>query len=170
MCRGNVDVTDPTDANPEARLLHISGWTILMLHILGTPHKANPAAAKLIQEHAPDIVVFGHSHKVCVVQHDGILFVNPGSAGMLCCQAYAACALQPADGHWAVAAAIHALVCALYMLLVLLCRWKHVPTEHQMCICCCLGILEMCQVACDMRLAAATRQLFKEGVHSMLQS
>lgn len=62
------------------------------MHIVGTPPKIDPAAAKLIKEHAPDIVVFGHSHKACVVWHNGALYVNPGSAGAsywMCCDQFA---------------------------------------------------------------------------------
>lgn len=34
-----------------------------------------------IPERKPDIVVHGHSHKYGVCKQDGILFINPGSAG-----------------------------------------------------------------------------------------
>ena len=30
---------------------------------------------------APDIVVHGHTHKYSVKEEEGILFINPGSAG-----------------------------------------------------------------------------------------
>lgn len=154
-----MDMTDPTDANPEARLLHISGWTILMLHIVGVPAKADPAAATLIQEHAPDIVVFGHSHKVCVVQHDGILYVNPGSAGTLSCQGHTCCCTR---------GCCHSCTCTclcIYMLLLLWC-WMHVPTKHQVCIDCCLGIAKICEFARDRRFAAAIKATFKR-VHTL---
>lgn len=78
-----MDVADPSDTNPECRLIKAFGWKILLLHIVGLPPNTNPDAAKLIQQHRPDIVVFGHSHKACVAEHDGILYLNPGSAGML---------------------------------------------------------------------------------------
>lgn len=39
------------------------------------------AAAALIAEHRPDLVVFGHSHKAAHWQADGVHFINPGSAG-----------------------------------------------------------------------------------------
>ena len=81
LYRGNVDVTDPSDRNPEARLISIMGWTVLLLHIVGAPPKIDPTAAMLIQQHQPDIVVFGHSHRSAVTQHNGVLYINPGSAG-----------------------------------------------------------------------------------------
>lgn len=80
-----MDATDPSDVNSEACLFYVLGWTILMLHVVEATPKIHPAAAKLVQEHAPDIGNFEHSHQVCTVQHDGILYVNPGSAGALCC-------------------------------------------------------------------------------------
>ena len=83
-CRGNVDVGDPTDHNPKARLIEVLGWTILLLHIVGRPPKIDPTAATLIRQHRPDIVVFGHSHKAAVCQYEGVLYVNPGSAGDAC--------------------------------------------------------------------------------------
>ena len=83
-CRGNVDVEDPTDHNPEARIIRVLGWTILLLHIVGLPPKIDPTAATLIQQHRPQIVVSGHSHKAAMCQHDGLLYINPGSAGEAC--------------------------------------------------------------------------------------
>jgi hypothetical protein len=47
------------------------------------------AAAALIQQLQPDIVVCGHSHKACCWQAGGVAFINPGSAGawlLLSCQ------------------------------------------------------------------------------------
>lgn len=34
-----------------------------------------------VLENRPDIVLHGHSHKYGVTEQDGILFINPGSAG-----------------------------------------------------------------------------------------
>jgi len=45
-----------------------------MLHIL-QGLDLNPAAAEV------DIVVTGHSHKPGTTEKDGVLYVNPGSAG-----------------------------------------------------------------------------------------
>jgi len=38
--------------------------------------------AQLIQQLQPDIVVFGHSHKPACWKAGGVIFINPGSAGM----------------------------------------------------------------------------------------
>jgi predicted phosphodiesterase len=39
------------------------------------------AAAALIQQLQPDIVVCGHSHKACCWQAGGAAYIKPGSAG-----------------------------------------------------------------------------------------
>jgi predicted phosphodiesterase len=36
-----------------------------------------------IEHDGPDIVVFGHEHRVIVQRHSGVLFVNPGSPTFL---------------------------------------------------------------------------------------
>ena len=79
QCRGNVDI----DAShiPEFRVMHYCGWKLLLLHIAGMPPKTTTACLKLIDLNHPDIVIFGHSHKHGVCQHDRILYINPGSAG-----------------------------------------------------------------------------------------
>ena len=80
-CRGNVDVDASLTSYPEMRLLQLNGWRVLLLHIAGMPPNTTPACVKMIETHKPDIVVFGHSHKHGVSQHNGVLYVNPGSAG-----------------------------------------------------------------------------------------
>ena len=81
-CRGNVDTGAPTDLFPESRVLVLSGWKVLLLHICGMPPKTTTACQELITMHSPDVVVFGHSHKHGICQHNGVLYINPGSAGV----------------------------------------------------------------------------------------
>ena len=72
--RGNVD-TDPwAQALPETEVIEMDRATIYVLHdvhALGL----DPAAAGF------QIVVSGHSHKPARTERDGVLFLNPGSAG-----------------------------------------------------------------------------------------
>ena len=79
-CRGNVD--NNAVSLPEFRLIKLCGWNVLLVHIGGMPPKTTPACLELIQLHHPDILVFGHSHQHGVCLHEGILWINPGSAGM----------------------------------------------------------------------------------------
>ena len=38
-------------------------------------------AQGLIHDMQPNVVIFGHSHMAGSERHDGVLYVNPGSAG-----------------------------------------------------------------------------------------
>jgi|SRR5579872_3782230 len=72
--RGNVDTETWASALPETEVVETSAATIFVLH---DAHALdlNPAAAGF------HIVVSGHSHKPGRTEHDGILYINPGSAG-----------------------------------------------------------------------------------------
>lgn len=37
--------------------------------------------AALAKQNKADIVLFGHSHKYAVANHEGMMYINPGSAG-----------------------------------------------------------------------------------------
>jgi putative phosphoesterase len=90
--RGNVD---PPEANwPLSQTLSLGGVTIHILHILpvsqsgleawARPSADLPAAARRLRrafDPGTEVVVFGHSHSPCLVQLEGVLWVNPGSAG-----------------------------------------------------------------------------------------
>jgi hypothetical protein len=72
--RGNVDTDGWAQALPESEVIETDSATIYVLH---DAHALdlNPAAAGF------QIVVSGHSHKPGQTEHDGVLFLNPGSAG-----------------------------------------------------------------------------------------
>ena len=72
--RGNVDTDAWAARLSETTRVTIGGATIYVLHDL---------AALDIKPHAHGIrvVVYGHSHKPSVTERDGVLYVNPGSAG-----------------------------------------------------------------------------------------
>ncbi|WIA28449.1 hypothetical protein OEZ86_010993 [Tetradesmus obliquus] len=83
---GNVDgKLDAADRQllPQHRLVQAAGWKLLVCHIVapGPTAKVDAAAAALIHQLQPDIVVCGHSHKACCWQADGVSYINPGSAG-----------------------------------------------------------------------------------------
>lgn len=72
--RGNVDVGGWVGQFPAETMIAIGGASIYLLHDL----KAlcfEPAAEGI------DVVVSGHSHRPRVEVRDGVLFINPGSAG-----------------------------------------------------------------------------------------
>ncbi|RFC64198.1 metallophosphoesterase [Fulvimarina endophytica] len=71
---GNIDTEDWAGAFPETVTLDLMGRRVHMLH----DRKAlalDPAAD------AVDLVIAGHSHKPGHERADGVLFLNPGSAG-----------------------------------------------------------------------------------------
>lgn len=72
--RGNVDIDDWADALPETRTETIGGHRVHMLHDLKTL-AIDPAAEGI------SVVISGHSHKPSVSWRDGVLYLNPGSAG-----------------------------------------------------------------------------------------
>ena len=72
--RGNNDRGAWASAVPELDRIEVDGVRILLLHALQDLH-LDPAAEGL---HA---VVVGHSHKPSIQRRDGVLYVNPGSAG-----------------------------------------------------------------------------------------
>jgi putative phosphoesterase len=72
--RGNNDSGGWARALPVSRTLEISGFRIHVLHDV-KDLDFDPKAEGV------HIVVSGHSHKPGVRREDGILFLNPGSAG-----------------------------------------------------------------------------------------
>lgn len=74
VVRGNNDRAAWAKPIPYTAELELDGVRIHVLHILGDL-AIDPVAAGV------HVVVSGHSHKPCVETRNGVLFVNPGSAG-----------------------------------------------------------------------------------------
>ena len=72
--RGNVDTDAWAQALPETEAIETDAATIYVLHDVHALD-LNPASAGF------QIVVSGHSHKPGQTESDGVLFLNPGSAG-----------------------------------------------------------------------------------------
>ena len=72
--RGNVDRGAWAASLPDTAVLRLGGVAIFVIHNLAEL-AIDPAAAGF---HA---VVSGHSHQPAIREKDGVLFVNPGSAG-----------------------------------------------------------------------------------------
>jgi uncharacterized protein len=72
--RGNVDTEAFGMKLPRSRVVELEGHTIFVLHILD----------ELGVRPAPEgisAVVYGHSHKPSIEDRNGVLYLNPGSAG-----------------------------------------------------------------------------------------
>ena len=72
--RGNIDDGPLEALLPERATLHVEAVAIHVLHDL-SGLSPDPASAGI------RVVVSGHSHRPLVQARDGVLFVNPGSAG-----------------------------------------------------------------------------------------
>ena len=72
--RGNNDKGAWADALPHAERLHIEALQLYVIHDV-KEIDVDPRAAGI------HVVIAGHSHKPQVERRDGVLYVNPGSAG-----------------------------------------------------------------------------------------
>ena len=72
--RGNNDREPWAVSLPETQLLELDGVKIYVIHnVDDLKAQACPAGV--------GVIVSGHSHKPSICQRDGVLYVNPGSAG-----------------------------------------------------------------------------------------
>jgi putative phosphoesterase len=72
--RGNNDRGDWAKKLPDTKIISIGGTKLFLIHDvndLDFDHSERGVA----------VVISGHSHKPSIVERDGVLFVNPGSAG-----------------------------------------------------------------------------------------
>jgi uncharacterized protein len=72
--RGNNDKGEWARKLPETELVQLETKLIYVIHDL-SHIDIDPKAANV------DVVVYGHSHKPYMEERDGVLYVNPGSAG-----------------------------------------------------------------------------------------
>lgn len=81
---GNCDGQDIRFDYPAFEFWEVEGLKVLMTHIGGSPGHYDMRARALIDQYKPDIFVCGHSHilKVMNDRQLGLLYVNPGAAGL----------------------------------------------------------------------------------------
>jgi uncharacterized protein len=72
--RGNNDIGEPVASLPTHARLIVQQVTILVVHDIADVGD-DPRSEGI------GVVVTGHSHKPAISERDGVLFVNPGSAG-----------------------------------------------------------------------------------------
>jgi putative phosphoesterase len=72
--RGNVDIHGPCAELPQTEAVELAGHFLYMVHAL-EDLDLNPRAAGI------SVVIYGHSHKPSALRRDGVLYLNPGSAG-----------------------------------------------------------------------------------------
>jgi uncharacterized protein len=74
VVRGNVDKAHWADALPMTAQVEVGGLVFHVLHDI-SELDLNPAAIGYAA------VVYGHSHRPSIEMREGVLFLNPGSAG-----------------------------------------------------------------------------------------
>ena len=72
--RGNVDVSGPCAELPSTAAVELGGLLFYIVHALEDLDIV-PAAASV------SAIIYGHSHKPAVLVRDGVVYLNPGSAG-----------------------------------------------------------------------------------------
>jgi uncharacterized protein len=72
--RGNVDTAPWCSALKDTELVETDSATFYLIHNIGDLD-LNPDIAGI------DVVLFGHSHQPTQYKKDGVLYINPGSAG-----------------------------------------------------------------------------------------
>jgi len=72
--RGNNDRGAWAKKLPDTKTISVGGTKLFLIHDVNDLD-FNPS------ERGVAIVISGHSHKPSIVERDGVLFVNPGSAG-----------------------------------------------------------------------------------------
>lgn len=72
--RGNNDTEAWAQTIPEVETIAIENVSIHLLHIV-KDLKVDPKTASI------QVVISGHSHKPSIEEREGVLFLNPGSAG-----------------------------------------------------------------------------------------
>ena len=75
--RGNVDDEGELASLPEEIRNTYGGIDIYMTHIGGKPE----AWIRTLPDPKPQVAICGHSHVALLEEQDGVLFLNPGSAG-----------------------------------------------------------------------------------------
>ena len=72
--RGNVDKGPWADRLPMTEIVDVGGLRIYVLHIIADLDLDPPTAGFAA-------VIYGHSHQPSIETRDGVLYLNPGSAG-----------------------------------------------------------------------------------------
>ena len=80
---GNIDGREVRSETQEVLACEVEQRKVLMVHIGGYPGKYPASVRRLIEAHAPDIFVCGHSHILKVMYDDRyhMLALNPGACG-----------------------------------------------------------------------------------------
>ena len=79
--RGNNDAGPAFRALPEVDAVDVGELRALLVHVAFGRGRLLPEVDGARQRHGAQLLVYGHSHKPLAALQDGVLLVNPGSAG-----------------------------------------------------------------------------------------
>ena len=79
--RGNNDLGPFGESLPRTATVPLGELSAFVVHELGHPERPVPAVRRILAQAGCQLVLLGHSHRPLVQLHQGVLFVNPGSAG-----------------------------------------------------------------------------------------
>jgi putative phosphoesterase len=79
--RGNNDMGPFGESLPRTATVPLGELSAFVVHELGHPERPVPAVRRTLAQAGCQLVLFGHSHRPLAQLHQGVLFVNPGSAG-----------------------------------------------------------------------------------------
>lgn len=72
--RGNIDLSSPCSSLPDTELVELGGRLLYLVHSIHDLD-INPVVAGI------SVVISGHSHRSSIELREGVLYLNPGSAG-----------------------------------------------------------------------------------------
>jgi uncharacterized protein len=82
MIAGNIDAPPFVYHLPARAVVEAGDCKVLVVHDLGRDDGPSPEMRAWIDFEKPQVVVTGHMHRPAIHWLEGILFINPGSAGM----------------------------------------------------------------------------------------
>jgi putative phosphoesterase len=77
---GNMDWESVRNKYPEKVILNLEGFKVGIIHGWGAALKLTEVIRDAFKTENPDIIIFGHSHKIMNERLGKTLFFNPGSA------------------------------------------------------------------------------------------
>jgi putative phosphoesterase len=78
---GNTDGFPLASRLKESEVVDLDGKRLLLIHQVGHPERPAPVVTRLLSQHRPELVVFGHTHAPFDRTLGGVRFLNPGGAG-----------------------------------------------------------------------------------------
>lgn len=76
---GNMDDYAVAESIPQSRFFHAANKKIGVIHGWGSKERLAERISDKLNEHAPDLIIFGHSHVPFWEKVNGIHMFNPGS-------------------------------------------------------------------------------------------